>query len=110
MLSCRRSRGPEKAACCGGLEVRRCGNDQHGCDMADLKDSFRRTKMIQLNRLDLSHKHLFTFASACEQTVCTSCTLWVCSVYRTRKEGWEIFFKKTKPEVRKQISKRKKGI
>ena len=47
--SWRRSRGPGSAACCGGLEVRRCGNDQHGCDMADLEmHSFRRTKMIQL--------------------------------------------------------------
>ena len=30
-------RGLDSAACCDGLEVRRCGNDQHGCDMADLK-------------------------------------------------------------------------
>ena len=79
VLSWRRSRGPDSAACCSGLEVRRCGNDQHGCDMADLKmDSFRRTKMIQLNHHDLSHKHACTFVRACEQTVCTSCTLWVC--------------------------------
>ena len=79
MLSWKRSRGPDVAACCGGLEVRRCGNDQHGCDMADLKlDSFRRTKMTQLNHHDLSHKHDFTFVRACEQTVCTSRTLWVC--------------------------------
>ena len=68
-----------RAACCDGLEVRRCGNDQRGCDMADLKmDSFRRTKMIQLNHHDMSHKHVFTFVRACEQTVCTSCTLWYC--------------------------------
>ena len=59
--------------------MRRCGNDQHGCDMAHLKiDSFRRAKMIQLNHHDLSHKHAFTFVRACEQTACTSCTLWVC--------------------------------
>ena len=55
------------------------GNDQHGCDMADLKmDSLRRTKMIQLNHLDLSHKDALTFVRACEQTVCSLCTLWVC--------------------------------
>ena len=78
-MTCRKSRGPDSAACCDGLEVRRCGNDQHGCDMADMKmDSFRRTKMIQLNHRDLSHKHAFTFVRACEQCVCTSCTLWVC--------------------------------
>ena len=51
--SWRRSRGRGSAACCGALEVRRCGNDQHGCDMADLKMySFRRTKMIQVNHLE----------------------------------------------------------
>ena len=45
-LSWRRSRGPDSGACCGGLEVGRCGNDQHGCDMADLKmDSFRRNRL-----------------------------------------------------------------
>ena len=78
-VSWRKSRGPDSAACCDGLEVRRCGNDQHGCDMADMKmDSFRRTKMIQLNHRDLSHKHAFTFVRAYEQSVCTSCTLWVC--------------------------------
>ena len=33
--------------------MRRCGNDQQGCDMADLKmDSSRRAKMIQLNHLE----------------------------------------------------------
>ena len=61
------------------LDVRRRGNDRRGCDMADLKmDSSRRTKMIQLNHHDLSHKHAFTFVRACEQTACTSCTLWMC--------------------------------
>ena len=60
MLSWSRSGGLDGAACCDVLEVRKCGNDQHGCDMADLKmDSFKRTKMIQLNHLDLSHKHAF---------------------------------------------------
>ena len=79
MLSWRRSRGPDSAACCDGLEVRRCGNDQHGCDVADLKmGSCWRTKKIQLNSHDLSHKHAFTFVHACEQTVCTSCTLCEC--------------------------------
>ena len=79
VLPWRRSRGPDSAACCGGLEVKRCGNDQHGCDMADLEmDSIRRTKMMQLNRLVLSHKRAFTFVRACEHTVCTSCTLWLC--------------------------------
>ena len=34
--------------------------------------------MKQLNHPDLSHKHAFTFVRACEQTVFTSCTLWVC--------------------------------
>ena len=78
-LSWRRSHGLNIAACCDGLEVSRCGNDQHGCDMADLMtDSFRRTKMTQLNHRDLSHKYACTFVRACEQTVCTSCTLWVC--------------------------------
>ena len=49
-------------------------------------DSFRRTKMIQLNHRDLSHKHAFTFVRACEQCVCTSCTLWVWySVYTNRR-------------------------
>ena len=61
VLSWRRSRGPDSAACCDGLEVRRCENDQQWCDMADLKmDSFRRTKMMQLNHHDLSYKHAFT--------------------------------------------------
>ena len=69
-----------------GLEVRKCGNDQHGCDMADLKmDSFRRTKMIQLNHHDLSHMHAFTFVRAREQTECTSCTLWVCILWTPRR-------------------------
>ena len=39
-LSWRRSRGPDTAACCDGLEVRKCGNDQHGCDMAEHEDGF----------------------------------------------------------------------
>ena len=61
------------------LDVRRRGNDQQGCDMADLKmESSRRAKMTQLNHYDLSHKHAFTCVCACEQTACTSCTLWVC--------------------------------
>ena len=41
VLSWRKSRGPDIAACCGGLEVRMCGNDQHGCDKADLKMDFQ---------------------------------------------------------------------
>ena len=79
VLSWRRSRGPDSAACCGGLKVRRCGSHQHECDMVDLEMySFRRAKMRQFNHHDLSHKHAFTFVRATEQTVWTSCTLWVC--------------------------------
>ena len=101
VLSWRRSRGPDSAACCGGLGVRRCGNDQQGCDMADLKmDSFRRTKMIQLNHHDLSHKHAFTFVRACEQTVCTSCTLCVCILCTERKSGLADIISRVKIHLR----------
>ena len=35
MSSWRRLCCPGGASCCGGLEVRRCGRDQQGDDMAD---------------------------------------------------------------------------
>ena len=44
VLSWRKSRGPDIAACYGGLEVRTCGNDQHGCDKADLQMDFQARK------------------------------------------------------------------
>ena len=48
-----RSCCPGGASCCG-LEVRRCGRDQQGDDMADrMTDYFMRTNMLQLKHLEL---------------------------------------------------------
>ena len=76
--SWRKSRCPGSAACCGGLEERRCGRDQQGDDMADLMtDSFRRTKMLQLKHLEPQARIQCPCVLA-NRLYCTSCTLWVC--------------------------------
>ena len=59
MSSWRRSCCPSGASCCGGLEVKRCGRDQQGDDMADqMTEPFYNDDAQSCVVKLLNHKHI----------------------------------------------------